>query len=477
MAQNKTLESWAYLSTEPAGRREVRYAGMIVLVSFVFFALALPFAKRPLAQFPVFIPIYVTALVICDLVTAALLLGQYRALRARALLVLASGYLFLAGITTGYALIFPGMFKPQGFFGPGPQTSSAMYMFWHAGFPLLVIGYALCKGESAEALERKRRRQPKVWPTIVVAIALVLLVVVSFTAFAAGGHAYLPEFLVNNRTTLMGRSFLLGVWLCGLLALITLLLRKPYAVLDVWMVMVMVAWLLELALAAILNTGRYNLGWYMGRIYGLLAACFLLMVLLGESARQYERVIKASTALARANASLQQISLQDALTDIANRRGFDQYLGHQAAVAARHQRPLALVMVDVDHFKNYNDTYGHVAGDEALKRVAAALQSCCQRSADVAARYGGEEFAMVLPDTDAEGALHIAQSALEAVAALQIPHATCPVGAHLSVSMGVAMLLPGSTMRPGHLVAAADEALYRAKAQGRNRVVCEGREA
>jgi len=473
MPENKTLESWAYLSTEPAGPREVRYAGITVLASFVFFALALPFAKKPLAQFPVFIPIYVTALVVCDLVTAVLLLGQYRALRSWALLILASAYLFLAGITTAYALIFPGMFAPQGLFGPGAQTSSAMYMFWHAGFPLLVVVYALCKGESFDTLVRKRRHRGKAWMPIMATVVLVLLVVVSFTTFAVEGHHYLPEFLINNRTTVLGRGFLLGVWGVGLAALITLLLRKPYAVLDLWMVMVMMAWLLELALAAILNTGRYDLGWYVGRIYGLLAACFLLMVLLSESARQYERVIKASMALARANASLQQISVQDGLTGIANRRGFDQYLAHQTAVAARYQRPLALVMVDVDHFKAYNDTYGHVAGDEVLKSVAAALQSCCQRSADVAARYGGEEFALVLPDTDVPGAMHIAQTALDTVTQLQIPHAACPVGPHLSVSMGVAMLLPGSAMRPGHLIAAADDALYRAKAQGRNRVVCD----
>ncbi len=473
MPENKTLESWAFLSTAAAGPREVRYAGTTVLLSFVLFALALPFAKTPLARFPVFIPIYVTALVICDLVTAVLLFGQFRALRARALLILAGGYFFLAAITTAYACIFPGMFAPEGLFDPGPQTSSAMFMFWHGGFPLVVVAYALSKGESPDALVLKRRRSPKVRGPVIWTIALVLVVVIAFTMFAVLGKALLPEFLDHNRTTDLGRAFLLGVWALGVLALLTLLLRKPHSVLDVWMVMVMMAWLLELALAALLNTGRYDLGWYAGRVYGLLAACFLLMVLLSESARQYERVIKASAALARANASLQQISVEDGLTGIANRRGFDQYLGHQAAVAVRYQRPLALVMIDVDHFKTYNDTYGHMAGDEALKRVAAVLQSCCQRSADVAARYGGEEFALVLPDTDPQGAIHIAQTALDAVAQLQIPHTACPVGSHLTISMGVAMLMPGSTMRPGHLIAAADDALYRAKSAGRNRVVCD----
>jgi diguanylate cyclase (GGDEF)-like protein len=473
MPENKTLESWAFLSTAAAGPREVRYAGATVLLSFVLFALALPFAKTPLAQFPVFIPIYVTALVICDLVTAVLLFGQFRALRARALLILAGGYLFLAAITTAYACIFPGMFAPDGLFGPGPQTSSAMYMFWHGGFPLIVMAYAFSKGESPKDLALKRRRTTKVKGEVFFTIALVLLVVTAFTMFAVLGKALLPEFLDHNRTTDLGRAFLLGVWALGVLALLTLLLRKPHSVLDVWMIMVMMAWLLELALAAILNTGRYDLGWYAGRVYGLLAACFLLMVLLSESARQYERVLRASTALERANASLQEISVQDGLTGIGNRRGFDQYLGHQTAVAARYQRPLALVLIDVDHFKIYNDTYGHVAGDDALKRVAAVLQACCQRSADVAARYGGEEFALVLPDTDAEGAMHIAKTALDAVAQLRIPHTECPIGPHLSISMGVATLPPGSPMRPGHLIAAADDALYRAKRAGRNRVVCD----
>ena len=135
----------AHLANEPAGHRERFAAGATILVSVVLFMLAVPYATVALAPFPAFIPIYVTALVIFDLITAVLLFGQYRALGAVGLLVLGGAYLFTATATAAYALIFPGLFAPTGLLGSGPQTSSALYMLWHAGFPLAVMAYALIK--------------------------------------------------------------------------------------------------------------------------------------------------------------------------------------------------------------------------------------------------------------------------------------------------------------------------------------------
>ncbi len=462
---------WPFLSTEPAGRREIRYAITAVLVSTLIFLAAVPFAKMPLAQFPAFIPIYVSVLVLTDLVTAALLFGQFRVLRSVSLLVVAAGYFFTASITAAYALIFPGFFVPSGLLDAGPQTTSAMYMFWHGGFPLVVIAYVGVKSRELKtgASSQPMRGNPKA--VIFATVAGVLALVLGWTLFATWGHGYIPEFLHGNRTTDLGRSFLIGIWLLSLAALVVLWRRKPHTVLDIWLQVVMCVWLFDIALAAVLNTGRYDLGWYVGRIYGLLAASCLLIVLLIEDSRQFARLVQVSVELTVANKALAQLARHDGLTEVANRRFFDEYLGDQIGVAKRHSRPLAMVLCDVDHFKAYNDHYGHQVGDECLKQVAAALRTSCKRPADMAARYGGEEFAMILPDTDLIGAALMAESARNAVTQLKIPHGKSSTGPLLSISCGVAIL--GLDMSAQGLLETADQCLYQAKNLGRNQVVCE----
>jgi diguanylate cyclase (GGDEF)-like protein len=185
---------------------------------------------------------------------------------------------------------------------------------------------------------------------------------------------------------------------------------------------------------------------------------------------------QVSSQLRLVNGALELLSQQDGLTGLANRRFFDTYLGDQIAVARRHGRSLALVLCDVDSFKAYNDHYGHQAGDECLKRVAAALRSCCRRTADMAARYGGEEFAIILPDTGLSDAMQIAEAAKNAVVQMQIAHAKSPTAPYVSISGGIALLLRGGNRSAEQLVMAADQCLYRAKRLGRNRNVAEAAE-
>jgi len=184
-----------------------------------------------------------------------------------------------------------------------------------------------------------------------------------------------------------------------------------------------------------------------------------------------QQLTQLSAELTAANVSLEQLSLYDGLTGLANRRFFDKYLADQLALARRHGRSLALVMYDVDAFKAYNDHYGHPAGDECLKKIAAALRSCCRRPGDIAARYGGEEFAMILPDTELIGAARIAEGAREAIAQLRIPHEHSPASPCASISGGVAVLLRQFDVPAQQLITAADQALYQAKHLGRNRIV------
>ena len=183
------------------------------------------------------------------------------------------------------------------------------------------------------------------------------------------------------------------------------------------------------------------------------------------------RLMEVSRELAASNRQLEMLSRQDGLTGIANRRYFDAYLATELRRAARTGEPLSLILTDVDFFKAYNDTYGHQAGDECLKRIALALQLACQRPADLAARYGGEEFVLVLPATDAPGADKVAQLLAAAVDRLAIPHAKSQVHATVTLSQGVVTAVPGPDTVPEELIEHADQALYQAKQQGRNQAV------
>lgn len=164
---------------------------------------------------------------------------------------------------------------------------------------------------------------------------------------------------------------------------------------------------------------------------------------------------------------LESLATLDGLTVIPNRRSFDGTLKNEWLRGARNCTTLGLIIADVDCFKAYNDRYGHGAGDECLRRVARALKGSVSRAADVVARYGGEEFAGVLPDTDAAGTLHIAESMCTAVANLQLRHHASPTG-YVTVSVGGASAIPIRAAEPKCIVDAADRALYLSKEQGRN---------
>ena len=181
-----------------------------------------------------------------------------------------------------------------------------------------------------------------------------------------------------------------------------------------------------------------------------------------------------SRELASANRELEKLSRQDGLTGIANRRYFDSYLVTEVRRGARERQPLSLILSDVDHFKAFNDCYGHQAGDDCLRRVAAALSSAGRRPADLAARYGGEEFAMVLPGTVLDGAVDVAQAVSRVIEGLAIPHERSAVDRRVTLSQGVVSLTPEKETSSEDLIQRADQALYLAKQQGRNRYVVFG---
>ncbi|MGB5900637.1 MAG: CHASE2 domain-containing protein [Geitlerinemataceae cyanobacterium] len=181
-----------------------------------------------------------------------------------------------------------------------------------------------------------------------------------------------------------------------------------------------------------------------------------------------EELYQSEAALKAANQELQRLVSLDSLTQIANRRRFDEYLSQEWQRGVREQLPLSLILCDVDYFKLYNDTYGHQAGDRCLYAVAQAIDRSVKRPADLVARYGGEEFAIILPNTDAQGALQVAQLIQKEVQQLCIPHQSSQVSQFVTLSLGITRQIPHLDRSPEALLAATDRSLYQAKKLGRN---------
>lgn len=193
-------------------------------------------------------------------------------------------------------------------------------------------------------------------------------------------------------------------------------------------------------------------------------------VILSAKIRAMERLVAMRDQMNRLNAELEALSQRDSLTQLYNRRTFAELAGGRWASANRYDRRCSVLMLDVDHFKQFNDRYGHPAGDECLRRVASAVSGCAKRPDDLVARYGGEEFVVLLPETDNDGAVTVGNAIREAVLALAIPHEASATGPVVSISVGAACSDIARPASLDELIGYADKALYRAKQAGRNRV-------
>lgn len=282
----------AFLATETASQGQRRFAMAIVAFSALAFLIAIPFAKVKLTPIAAFIPAYESALIINDLITAVLLLGQFIKLRSRAILALSAGYLFDALIIIPHALSYPGVFAPDGIIGGGNQTTVWLYIVWHVGFPLFVITYAWLKNE--ERTSPGATSAP--FQALATAAFVVLLVLASIAATTIG-HDTLPAIMENQVYTQTAIFFLGASWLFSLLALAMLWWRGVRSVLDVWIMVVMCVWVFDIALSAVFNGGRYDLGFYAGRVYGLLAASFVLIVVILETSGLFSRLVETTEEL------------------------------------------------------------------------------------------------------------------------------------------------------------------------------------
>ena len=272
-----------FLSTLPPGPGDKRLALAVVALSTVIFLAAAPFAQVPLAQVPAFLPIYQSALIVNDLITAVLLYGQHNILRSRALLVLASGYLFSALMAVAHILSFPGLFAPGGLLGAGGQTTAWLYFLWHGVFPLCVIAYVALRDGAPTRGTRSE---------LLVSLAAVVAVAGGLVWLTTGWHAALPPIMQGNQDAPAKAIVATACWGLSLLAL-AILWQRRRSVLDLWLMVVMCVWIFDIALASVLNHGRFDVGWYAGRVYGLAAASFVLAVLLLENGALYARLAEA----------------------------------------------------------------------------------------------------------------------------------------------------------------------------------------
>jgi PAS domain S-box-containing protein len=268
------------------GNRRLAY--IVAAVSVAIFAACIPFAAMPLTKIPAVIPAYQAAMAIVDLLTAALLLGQFNRLRTPRLLLVAAGYFFSVLLAIAYTLSFPGALSPEGLFGDSLQTSVWLYTFWHGGFPIFIIAYALASREHKVPTAAIR-------PTIWFAVAATIVLCAGLTWLAAHGEQYLPNVMQGedfSRQRQIGAGPVMI--LLSVLALVALWRRGIVTVIELWLAVVMVVWVCDLAISGVFSTRRYDLGWYLGRSYGLAAASFLLCVLLIQANDLQNRLLAAA---------------------------------------------------------------------------------------------------------------------------------------------------------------------------------------
>jgi signal transduction histidine kinase len=270
----------------PPNRTQLGIVASIALTLLAAFACTIPFTLVQLPQMHSFIPIVDTGLLLGDVITATLLFAQASLLRSRALIALATGYLFTGFIIIPHALTFPGAFAPTGLLGAGLDTTIWLYFFWHAGLPLAVIVYGLTKNSETAFPLRPEAVRVAILGCIVGSATLAA----ALTLLATAGQHLLPWMMPNAIEWASDRVFYVACVLMGLLVTaIAMVLRRRRSVLDLWLMLALGAWTLELALV-MMTSARYSLGWYSGRIAGLLSQVLVLLMLLYETNRLYARL-------------------------------------------------------------------------------------------------------------------------------------------------------------------------------------------
>jgi signal transduction histidine kinase len=281
------------LSNLPASPAQKRLALCVALTLFVVFVIAAgPLSTRPLARLNGFVPAYGTAIFVNDLITAALLFGQFSIVRSRALLALASGYLLTAFVAIPWALTLPGVFAPGGLLGAGRQSTAWLYVLWHAGFALFAIIYALRKDSDPF----RPLSQGSIRAVILASVGLVAALVCGMTVLVTAGDALMPQLLLDTVWLTSLWTYLAALMIALVFAGLALLWLRHRSLLDLWLMVVLCAYAIEIALISFPVAARFTFGWYAGRVYGLFSSSLVLLILLKEITILYSQLLRAVLA-------------------------------------------------------------------------------------------------------------------------------------------------------------------------------------
>jgi diguanylate cyclase (GGDEF)-like protein len=442
-----TVDVGERLATGSEYRRVIRYGIILVLAALVL----TPVTNVALGQSYSFFAMLLAATIMVTAVTAVLLLVQARAMRSLPTAVLCAGFAYAGATMIPYTLLNPGLFPDVGAaIGAVPMAHQYLWFFWQAGLLVALLAYQWLR-----LFERTDPRARAYGRFVIMWLGIAYVVLTPLGIWLRG----LPPTFENGHWTMLFTAFMVPVLVLLAAGTIIETVRRRHRsnVLDAWIAIVAFGVIVE-AYLTLIGDERFTVGWYAARIVVLLATSIVLAVLLAQAARLYAELIEHA-------AVLESQAHTDILSGLPNRRRFDEEFARAFGSAIRRSAPIGVAIIDIDRFKDYNDAFGHQAGDEALRRIGQAIAESVERSGDFAARYGGEEFVVILEDTTLGGAAGVAERIRSAVLAAAI---RAPSGGLLSVSAGVAARLPGSTGEA--LLRQADEALYEAKNAGRNRV-------
>ncbi len=443
------------VSDQPITNREEKIVYGLIGAVFCLSVIIGLYGAVPLPKVYVFACLTNIALTIAALQTSLLLYGQSKIVRDGSLAILASGYSVSGLFALAYVLFYPGLFFS--FTGESHfynESAAWLSIFGHANFSLAIIFYTLFYAQ--------RIKLDFLSPEFVFRSSFVYALVFISTSIYC--QNYLPN-IIDGDSYHFTVSAIIGFTLiflgcCSAFCVIryTNLSSRH----NLWLLLAVIIHILEIVYGVVGKT-RYSLGWYTARVSQVLSFSIILGVFTYH-------LTYLTRKLSEANKKLEEIATMDFLTKINNRRKFITTLDNYWELAQRERKPLCLIMIDIDHFKIYNDTFGHLAGDDCLILVAQELKRIFKRHTDVISRIGGEEFAVLLYNVGEKEGKKIAEKIRRSIENLKLKTYSTKQP-HITVSVGCAAIIPNKQLDPTFIIDVADQALYEAKFRGRNKVI------
>lgn len=448
------MQKYSQLITRP---RKLQYGilSLLAIAVLVGSAWVLTIAQMPGKQSLGFLGSYGTAVFIFEAISAILLYAHYRRTGLLTFAVLAMAYLWVAVLAPFQVGLLTENLDTFSLITATTGDAAWLWIAWHIGFPVLITAAMIVDG-SYPIITRRIRR----WSLVL--FGSELLIIGAILAATLLSWFELPSLVSETRQFSDALSLIYGpaVMFCCAMALTVVVVKGKFEnAIYSWLALAMLAALCE-AIVVVYSGSRFSYGWYASRILNLVSSAAVMISLLIENVHLQHKVVKQ-------NQTLKRMATMDELSGLSNRRELDERLKAEIKRAMRDRTTTSMILLDIDKFKQFNDTHGHLTGDLCLKDVAKCLQRNILRHTDLAARYGGEEFAILLPNTSEDDAFDLAEHIRKTIAYSPI---VMEDGKMLSVtaSFGVASLVPSQAEDATELLSIADASLYSAKRAGRN---------